>query len=59
MSQSSERINTFPNIGDICKIVYPKYNLDDFAVCTELRYLPGDPDRPKVRIQLRKVRPKP
>ena len=59
MAQAEDRVNNFPNIGDICKLKYSRYKIDDYAVCTELRYLPGDIDSPKVQVVLKKVRPKP
>ena len=58
MAQGPERVNNFPNIGDICRLKYKRFNVDAYAVCTELRYLPGDKDRPTVRVVLKQVRPK-
>ena len=56
MSQVQNNELTYPSIGDVCRIRYPKYNIDDYVVCTGLEYLPGDVDRPKVRVTVRRVR---
>ena len=46
----------YPAIGDICKLIYRKYRVDDYTVVTGLDFLPEDIDNPRVNVTMRKVR---
>lgn len=44
-----------PEIGSVCVLCYLDYNINVFAICNNISYLPDDPDNPKATIELRKI----